>query len=726
MPSLIANILLQRLSPHQLYLELSHECKPEPDSQGGLGKYFVSSTSSSDVNDALDINDVTQEVISVKNISRLYVLANKFRDGDPFYPININKYAICLALIWKEASDNRMKMQALQALEKLYRKKEGKLQDQETGVSGLTVLGFINRHLESYRATASTSVQSSEVEAVEAKSAEVKPKPTHTFRDVQVGKDIFIRKEVVHSEVAELEVFSGTMMELFIGSHQPATSQEETADIFEHKVSILSKKLNFTSFRDKEALTRWADDGFLGAAEIDVANVFMAEDDCHGGNIGCVMIEGRAYAVRIDFDRTIAPLSLMLLDAKTWSSAQKKRYLDSDWLHIQGLKVLEGLELHEDNLARLPLLPAMEEMIEWRPEKLKMHYIPAHWWYLESHVPPLQEQINRLNVDSTYVKAKFQAILEKIILPHEVIVKIATDTIINEKNRASVLKWMLERQVKMREVALKVPGFAQFILAEGEAAKNNLKEKFDKFAHKKNQIFSHSIKYYSQFYDSNFKQLLNSILSPTKYKSPCSSSQIALALSPSTSISLAKAKMSPAKIIRHSSLAMTSSPSPFTKGITFLLSVLGTAGAASIAAGIGVFGLLNIWNPLGWLILGAAVVFASSVALSIKNKSIIWGMVGLLPVINILGALKQCFADDKKQSYIPLPSSFPGLSSVSNVVEDEKRGHSLRRNLGSHSASTTEEKKEVKFPGFHPASSRLAQEADSALAPSCKVKRAFT
>ena len=76
---------------------------------------------------------------------------------------------------------------------------------------------------------------------------------------------------------------------------------------------------------------------------------------------------------------------------------------------------------------------------------------------------------------------------------------------------------------------------------------------------------------------------------------------------------------------------------PRKMGSTILSSLLGTSGA--IVAGLALFGILNAWNPLGWSILGGLTLVASAIAIGKVNKSLSWGMLGLIPGINLFATL---------------------------------------------------------------------------------------
>lgn len=139
-----------------------------------------------------------------------------------------------------------------------------------------------------------------------------------------------------------------------------------------------------------------------------------------------------------------------------------------------------------------------------------------------------------------------------------------------------------------------------------------------------------------------------------------------------------------------------------------IFSLLGTGGAASVAFGLGAFGAVNIWNPIGWITIGAAVLLAGAVALAVKNKSTAWMFFGLLPGINILAALLQPYPGNKKQSstsvlQAPLSISVPRINSSIAPSNDRKRAtvpRATNYRPSSHSTSTSSaffEEKRVNF-----------------------------
>lgn len=740
---LIAEILQNQVIPATLYAELNKNGNANRNDNGGLGKKFKRRTRTQDVIDALDINDEAQTVTVPENkILALYELAEKYKNGDGQSNKNENKYAICLALIFNATSDRRIKVIVLEELKALYGE-EAKLKNQATGISGMSdipILDIINLKLNPLHRTATTVVPSQEIKA----TGKAFQNSTHPVRVVEYKAKDFIEKKRVHVRVAGVEAFSGTMMELFIGLHQPTTVQSATKkEIFKGFVRILSEKvMELKTFDDPIAFRKWVDDGFCGAAEVDIASAFMAEDDCHKGNIGYVLINGIAYAVRIDFDRTIAPISLVLLNPE-WQDRIKCQGINDKWIDIDGLRHLDGLELHETDLASLPILP-IASTAGLSPDELKKHFIPNNWWSYNA-APWLKGKIENLKNNKKFQQAKFQAILEKIILPEKIIDKIAFETIFNQQDYDKVVGWMKARQEKMKIAALKLPGFIDFILTEGELAKEALKANFRKFVEKRNDIFNDSIDYYVGFYDTNFNQFLSELPrdvrpSPEVKSTPSPelvsvSSISSTTTSPSIPISpptLAQPSIRPPLAdvpsmplssdvkrtigwndSRITSLTMgidssslpafaqdmvhepTASPqarslplppkptssSWLKNGINFLLSLLGTGGAAALTYGLGFIGAVNIWNPIGWMAIGGAVILGAAIALGIKNKSKAWGVLGLIPGFNILGSLIQSFINVEKPSYTsvlthsPIPGFVPPIEN-SFAPGDSKRSDS--------------------------------------------------
>lgn len=80
-----------------------------------------------------------------------------------------------------------------------------------------------------------------------------------------------------------------------------------------------------------------------------------------------------------------------------------------------------------------------------------------------------------------------------------------------------------------------------------------------------------------------------------------------------------------------------------------LFSFLSTLGAAAVALGtttvigLSLFGILNAWNPVGWVILGVgvAIMASSAVGLASTNGNLGAAWLALLPGLNMLWSIKQ-------------------------------------------------------------------------------------
>lgn len=114
-------------------------------------------------------------------------------------------------------------------------------------------------------------------------------------------------------------------------------------------------------------------------------------------------------------------------------------------------------------------------------------------------------------------------------------------------------------------------------------------------------------------------------------------------------------------------------PKPQQKmGFTILSSLLGTGGA--ITAGLALFGLLNVWNPLGWGILGGLILVASAITIGKINKSLSWGAIGFIPGINLFASIGYAARQqynarvEENNNIAPMISSAPIASSSSSIL----------------------------------------------------------
>ncbi len=513
MPKLIEKLLMSRVSDKELYKALAKETVGDLNQNGGLGSTFRPKTRYKSVEGAFFIDD-QKKIVSVKSIEKLYALAQDFKHNTLVQ--NSCNYALCLALICNRSTDLRYTKYALDELADLYSFDKKKAEKK-------SILDLIKLKQEAHDAILKTTMVANE--KVIHSPEKLKKNSNHEAEFVRIDGQEYVRKRKVASRVAELEVFSGTMMELFIGEYQPITRQEDTKELADDRksesVPVLSERVDFVAFRDKQVLKEWANLGFPGAAEIDVASLFMAEDDFHRGNVG--LLKKIKMPVRIDFDRTLAPLSLLLFD-EYYALKHKEQFADGKCYITKSLGALDCLGIHEEDLTQLPILPMLRDyQIGWstfdkdknlilridpkKIEEAKQHFMPSRWWATIGLLnPELQSKINALATQTEYIQAKFCSILEKIIMPMELIEQIANLSIFNEEDKKCVIDWMARRQQKIAEVALKVPGFIEFIKNHGTEAKEKLKNRLAKFMEKRKDLFqaqSH-LKFYYHLYDKNF------------------------------------------------------------------------------------------------------------------------------------------------------------------------------------------------------------------------------
>ncbi len=437
---------------------------------------------------------------------------------------NPNKYAICLALICyfehrqekitlsSTSKQNSINLQhtltALRELNELFN--AGTLKDSFITLE-MRATDFLQAKITAYEQLINQScVSSSQIKAAGAGfKISTYPTETVTLTIANVKKE-FVRKRGIPRDVAELEVFSGTMMELYIGPHQPSTLQENNG--ISDTTAVLSEKIVFHTFLGEKVvvahqkiynfsgLNQWASQDFNGAAEIDIACIQLAEADFHINNGG--MREDTHAAMRFDFDRTIAPLTLPY-KLQHWSDTSAIQIIRGVQNTIAGVSAVTAYEIHPDDLKNSPLL---------QTTFLPQHFIPPHWWTHSYPLPEnLKNKIKALPQQPDYQYRKHRAILEKIIMPDEIIKNIADAVFFNLARKTRLLDWMMARKQKMLLAAVQLPEFIEFIHQHGAHAVEALKQRYQQFVDKrKDLIFPQSPAILFKLYDHNFQTLLNS------------------------------------------------------------------------------------------------------------------------------------------------------------------------------------------------------------------------
>lgn len=523
---------LQKIGEKELYNALLKKGHKNRQKNGGLGHYFAKKTRHSLVTDALDIDDKAKTV-KIKSDVELYKLALAFGSGDPKRNIekNINKSAICLALICRQlnyirpgnrAPDFTHARRALGNLSIIYSLVDG-LVDNEI----LKIITDKKAALEAF--FKHNVIHENHIKQI---SKDYHKNSTHKVAMVQVGDNAYIEKKEVKKEISSLEAFSGTMMQLFIGPHQPTTRRVTIERVSNH-VPLLSERIpGFIQFYDAErkhpheGLEMWAEAGFPCAAEMDVASVFMEETDYHSGNGGIAFFkpagvdaEPVLLAARIDFDNAIASIGHPFISQRLKS----KKYCLNGVIHkLHGLNSVDALEINEDDLELLPQL-SIANLENFRPkgkyfDPYKL-FIPYNWWThsIQSRSvelkPALAKKIDELAKNPRYLSGKFTAMLEKIILPSKLVKLIADNTIFDRHLIEPIMEWFEKRQQKMRKVAEKVPGFRDFMRDQGKAALSELKERFRVFFERRPDLFHDRKKpdYFYSLYNENFYGYLNEL-----------------------------------------------------------------------------------------------------------------------------------------------------------------------------------------------------------------------
>ncbi len=460
------------------------------------------------VAEALDISDANQTV-RILNYDALLALAETYRAGDVTagIPSSSKRFQICLAMIamdeqQSEIRDMRVTHKALSLLKTYYdTHPRDNLVVENTGgkkLSDLVQLKMIANEQYTQATVISSAKISPSGEPFKDSSHIAQPVIYQSDPNANNSRMNYIRKHEVEARVAGIEVFCGTLMQLFLGLGQPTTFQEEKK--LNGTVPILSEEIKFKRFFDAATFKKWADSGFKHAAEMDVACLFLADDDCSLKNAGLRRDNG--LPVRIDFDKSIAPITLKLVGRE--KQPKKQRINDTDYT-LAGLYEVDGFEIHEDDLNKLPLLATKMP----RPEIVLTHYVPSNWWANNFIVDTeMYEKIKALQTNPEYQEAKLRSILEKIILPHKLIDALAEMTIFHAADKAEVVGWLKERQRKLAVKAENIIDFGDYVKTKGARALESLKTNFETFINKRKDLVIPA-KAILQDYQTNLSTLQN-------------------------------------------------------------------------------------------------------------------------------------------------------------------------------------------------------------------------
>lgn len=114
--SLISRLILgPNYTPNELYNLLKRDGEKDRNKDGGLGKIFKKDS----ISNALQL-DHKQQLLYVKNVDQLYLLAKAFHSGDKTVNHqNDNKYAICLALIYQDIIENKQQVEKSELLKRV-------------------------------------------------------------------------------------------------------------------------------------------------------------------------------------------------------------------------------------------------------------------------------------------------------------------------------------------------------------------------------------------------------------------------------------------------------------------------------------------------------------------------------------------------------------------------------------------------------------------------------
>lgn len=526
------------LTPQQLYKFLSKSGDKNRNKEGGLGSAFKPKKRWAIVSEAFNIDDALLTV-AIQSIEKLYTLAH-------LYKANVNKYAICLALIvFLEKpitnDDKTVKRNltfastALDELAELY-KKEGPLKDIHINELGIPISEIIKRKKLAYTAVLGAGVVS-KLQVTRTTQDNFQKNSRHTFTHVTLktaaatgkadckadsktdsknvkteSEKAFIQKQEVPRRIANFEAYSGTLMELYNGPNQPTIHAVKAIGEF---TEVLSEKLDFQPFGQSEIIKAWAEEGFRGAAEIDIACLDIGENDYHLDNGGKRKDNGAP--VRIDFDQSYAERTFIIKDSKADKHLKIQRVNGKE--HLLGkLTWTEGYNFHEDDLTNLPNLPNVNNKV-FTDFELSEHYAPTNWWTFSDILPiSIQSKIQALPQQENYLKAKFRSMLEKIILPQEIYHIIAEHIPFDTEDHAFVMTFRTQRRMRWKDKAPKTKGFIQYILSEGETALKELKIRLQNFLDKRTDIFNPKdlklIKKIMSQYDANFREYLETFPKP--------------------------------------------------------------------------------------------------------------------------------------------------------------------------------------------------------------------
>jgi hypothetical protein len=455
------------------------------------------------------------KTLTLPTVNTLYKLAHSFKFGSPpDIRMNLDYYVICLALICRQLQratglldiDLRQLYLAISELENYYTPKKS-IYSSITKLSLSQILFLKKISLSDYLKP--TMVQHDQIQLCEQTKETLKRvvRGTHSIDFVRINHGLnlqpvsdYVLKKNVKPRIANFEVFSATMMELYIGPHQPSTFQVFDESL--EKICILSQKIEFETLRTN-ALTQWSQTNFQGSATIDVACLYLGENDYHVSNAGLRFDNGKA--IRIDFDRTFSPVTQQHHDKKISIKEQRRGIVAYP---LPSLTKREGFNIHFQDLISLPTLYTPTNT----PED-KKHFVPYNWWAHDPNVTnELQKKISKISLNEHHLQALFIAILEKIIMPTELVIYLAHACIFHLGDKRDAIECMLERQQQIRIEALKIPGFIDFLAQAGLQSHQQIIESFSQFLVKRSDLAaSLSKSFIVTKYKDNFKELLTSL-----------------------------------------------------------------------------------------------------------------------------------------------------------------------------------------------------------------------
>lgn len=515
--NLVTRLLTQYFSPQDLYQALVYH--HEFSLKEKIKYYFQQRTRHQLVERAFDIND-HDKTITLKDSDQLRFLVKYLS------PINKRHAAIYLALLINQLTFPHLKNNtaADDVPHSNYHEVMRLLRNLKLTNPSRKLLVLINEKFLFYQHITSATVAFPSTARVLTEMRH--GNAVHLSRDILLDNKIYVEKYNVRPRIADMEVFCGTMMELFLGPHQPTTRQLR-GDL-DKPVSVLSEKLDLHFLDQSVAFRKWASLGFIDAGFVDVASLYMAENDYHRGNAGLQRINNVNRLTRIDFDQMLYPIVLQMIGdrAALGEKSVNLTLMLNDEVEIEGAYRKDCFGLHADDFNCLPSLPNPLAISD--PGQ---HYIPHNWWLN-------REKTIAIRPTPRYLAERNTAILEKIILPSVVIKMIVEATIFNLNDRRIVIDYFQYRQQQLQAIASRIDGFVDFVWAESVEIVQIIKNRYLDFVIKRSDLFRDDRvddinQQVLHAYDANVKQYLHELRLSTENESVSSS----LCVSPPSSCS---------------------------------------------------------------------------------------------------------------------------------------------------------------------------------------------